>query len=513
ATAAASLGAPRAAVEWLRLALRARPTDGPVRRGLYEALSYECYLTDQLDEAITARRQALELAVLDGDARAVGVAQRWLSRLLWFTGRNADSRRFAELAVETLEPLGADAELAMAYSNVAQLAMLRDDTIAAVRWGRRALAMARELGAVNVEMHAANNVGTALAYSTGPHEGRDLLHRSLELAVRHDQHEHAARAYTNLGSVAYMTRHHAEAERVLTAGITYCTERDLDSWRLYMTASLATSLVEQGRLDEAATAAATVLTAPHLSTISFIGAAPAAALADLRRGRDPGDLLERAARSAAGTGESQRLAPIASALAEAAWLAGTEIVADTFEAAWATTLARPDPWRLGELAWWRHVAGLPAAPQLPPIAAPFAALLTAPPREAAERWLASNCPFWAAHALNRSDDLDDARRAVELVEACGATAVADALRRDRRARGQAVPRGPRATTRDHPAALTAREVDVLRPLVDGRSNAEIGAALFLSEKTVAHHVSAVLRKLDEPTRARAAAAAVARELI
>ena len=45
------------------------------------------------------------------------------------------------------------------------------------------------------------------------------------------------------------------------------------------------------------------------------------------------------------------------------------------------------------------------------------------------------------------------------------------------------------------------------------SNAGIAAALVLSERTVGHHVSAVLRKLDEPTRARATAAARQRGII
>ena len=50
-------------------------------------------------------------------------------------------------------------------------------------------------------------------------------------------------------------------------------------------------------------------------------------------------------------------------------------------------------------------------------------------------------------------------------------------------------------------------MEVLELLADGLSNADLAKRLYLSEKTVGHHVSAVLRKLGEPTRARAVAKA------
>jgi DNA-binding NarL/FixJ family response regulator len=65
-------------------------------------------------------------------------------------------------------------------------------------------------------------------------------------------------------------------------------------------------------------------------------------------------------------------------------------------------------------------------------------------------------------------------------------------------------RGPRTTTADHPAGLTAREAEVLDLVRDGLTNADIAERLVLSPRTVDHHVSAVLRKLGVSTRAEAA---------
>jgi DNA-binding CsgD family transcriptional regulator len=69
---------------------------------------------------------------------------------------------------------------------------------------------------------------------------------------------------------------------------------------------------------------------------------------------------------------------------------------------------------------------------------------------------------------------------------------------------------------DHDASgfgLTPREHDVLRLLVQGHSDRQIGEALFIGARTVQTHVANLFAKLGVNTRAEAAAVAVRRGLV
>ncbi len=515
AAQAARRGAHREAAAQYRIALRACPASAEIRPQLLESLSYECYVTDQLTDAIAARQQAMELRELSGDQVAVGTAQRWLSRLSWYLGRGQDSERYAGAAVATLEQVEESPALAMAYSNISQLRMLNDDVDGAVTWGQRAIELARRVDDVEAEIHALNNVGTALGFRPDDVDGRRNLVRSLDLSLAIDASEHAARAYTNLGWRELRNRSFAEADRALRAGIAYCQERDLDSWSLYMSATLARSLAEQGQLVEARHWADDVLAHAHLSPVTAIVALVAAAQVAARRGAPAGHRLEEATTIALDTGESQRLVPVAAATAEVAWLEGrTEDIAGALALVRADGRESHTPWDVGELSWWASRGGI-SYPTTVPAEHPFRLMIDEAWTEAAELWEQLGSLWWAAVSRAHAPDLESARVGASDLERMGAVAVRDRILRDRRARGLPVPRGPRGPARATPidGHLSAREMDVLRLLVDGLTDAEIAEQLVLSPRTVGHHVSSLLHKLDEPTRARAVVAAVRRGLV
>ena len=114
-----------------------------------------------------------------------------------------------------------------------------------------------------------------------------------------------------------------------------------------------------------------------------------------------------------------------------------------------------------------------------------------------------------AEAVAESDPgvaVAEARQAAETFAWLGASTELDRTSMLLRSLGSRLYRVPRP---DDP--LTGREHDVLLLIADGLSNPEIADRLFLSRKTVAHHVSNVLAKLGVRNRGEAAAWLVAHE--
>jgi len=340
----------------------------------------------------------------------------------------------------------------------------------------------------------------------GKSEGQMKLERALALAKQHRLEEYAGRAFLQLVYAPLRRRQLGLAGRYIDAGLEYCSDCGLDTWWLYLLASRARVELARGCWYEAGNSVSLVLRDPRSAPVARGWALTVLGLLRARRG-DPeafAPLDEEHALSQP-TEELMRIGPVTAARAEAAWLIGDDAaVAQLTDAAVSLARQRCAPWVIGELAYWRWQAGLRDELSGDPVAEPYRLSITGEWRYAEERWKEIGCPYEAALALAESDDHAVVRQSIGELQRLGARpAAAIIARRFRERGGRGVPRGPRLRTRQNPAGLTAREFEVLGLIVEGLRNAQIAERLIVSEKTVDHHVSAVLRKLDVRTRGEA----------
>jgi DNA-binding CsgD family transcriptional regulator len=204
------------------------------------------------------------------------------------------------------------------------------------------------------------------------------------------------------------------------------------------------------------------------------------------------------------------LVPIRAARAELALLRGqTEIARAEADAGLALVAPTELFWEWEGLRYlkWRAASGW-RAPHASvhtqdPVFGPYCLQVRGHWRAAADAWARLGCPYERADALADGDGAA-MEEALAIFAGLGAAPAADRVRRDLRRVGAKRPRrGPRRSTTAHPAGLTARESEILALLAGHLSNLAIGERLFVSPKTVEHHVSAILGKLQVATRAEA----------
>jgi DNA-binding CsgD family transcriptional regulator len=304
-------------------------------------------------------------------------------------------------------------------------------------------------------------------------------------------------------------KRYPECDHVLDEALRYCDEHDIGTYRLLMQAGKVRVAQETGRWDQALAIARPLLAGNVSSRMHRIILSLSVGRVLARRGdEDAWTYLDETLSNAIASGESLWRLRAYPSHAEAHWLAGDLDAGRADIAAALERLPHASATAVATILPWARRLGVDLPDVTIPEGDPAVALLAGDHDGSAQAWDALGMPYEAALAHFDSGTEDGLREAMRRFEALGATAVVEVTRRELRRLGvSSIPSGARAATRAHPLGLTRREAEVLEGICAGRSNAEIAAELFLSARTVDHHVSSVLGKLGASTRAHAASEA------
>lgn len=501
--ASARSGAHTQATEFFRLALEQHNLPPATEAELLELLAAEYYLTDRLDDAIIVCRNAMRLREAMSAEVAVSADHHSLAVYQWYNSNRsiADDHAAAAIAVladdvDSPEPATLT-QVGHAFALQAYLAVQSTQLDTATQL----LARAREIAGTAADPLLTVRVELITRYCAvlaGQPVARAEL---LDILAAGPQHidEIYSSGYTNLSFFDVEQRRLGAATELLDVCLPLMVEHDLPVCRVVQLGSRSRLKLLTGDWQGALIDAASVLESPS---------APLArgwpllirALVALRRDGDDAGGIDHAWQLACRYGEPVRVLPVAAAIIERIWLTG---VPDE-RLAQCRALLDSVPtlgleWARGELAMWLRRIGEQVSTES--VAEPYRLLAAGQHEAAAAAFEELGTPYDVALALADSGDTASARRALDILDRLGAEAVAAKVRYDLRANGvRVVPAPRRATTMANPMGLTTRQIEVLRLLEDGHTNAELAERLYLSVKTVDHHVSAILTKLQVTNR-------------
>ncbi|MGQ8364352.1 AAA family ATPase [Glaciecola sp. 1036] len=514
ANKAAVMGAHKEAASYFKRALDfSDNAETQVKAQLYESWAYEVGLTAHMEQSvIDAVRHAVDLWKALGRTDKVGKNLRFLARLYWYQGKAHRAEQFSLQAIQVFETLGASSDLAMAYSMRSQLDMLNDRTKDAINWADKALQLEKQFPNPLIRAHALNNKGTALIMK-GDSSGESMMHESLDIALKQDFHEDAARVYTNLSDYYIRFKKLKQADSFITQGIQFDISHDLDAWTYYLVGIQSALRLEQGRFYDAVTISQGVQKLENQTLLMKLPSLLVLGRALSRLG-DPKalEVLSNGLQNANATDEYQYMIPARLGLIEHAFFnhRSEDCLAHLH---WFSELPENvlNAWQYQELRLWMDLLEIYTANkiQLPIITAPEPLAAIQLPK-AVDDWMLLGVPYNAAMqflASNKEpqDSKQELLKAYSIFEQLEASGAIAWLRRYATQTGfiNELPkqkRGPYSKTKQHPLGLTSKEQKVLVLLAEGCSNAEIAETLCRSTRTIENHVSSILAKLNVQNR-------------
>jgi DNA-binding CsgD family transcriptional regulator len=483
--------------------------DIQTRATVHEEAAWELANAHRFLDAAEQAQRAVRHREQLGDPVALSTARVSLSRVLYLANRPHESLASVERAVadaQLADDSGALAAAEVWHGGVLQLLDRPHDAIAVLE---RAHALAAAHGSPELVSLALNYLGGSRTDLDDP-GGVSLLEQSIQIALGVDHQEHAVRGYANIAEALAYLADYDRLRRYVRDGLAYARERDFASHEYVLEAHRCLLLVIDGHWaaaeDQLRRLVATVAEPGNTGRFSL------PLLAQLATRRDADDArgaVDEAWRNAVRGDSVQALAPAAVAALEWAWLNGDrDMAVDRAQLALdrLAHMGGRNRFRGQLLRWLRRLdVAVDAAADLPD---GFTAAVRGDWRSAADAFQRAGDRYAWALELADSGEQEPMLETLAVLDQLGAVAVARLVRGRLRALGvPTIPRGPQIRTRDNPAGLTPREMDVLSLLSTGSTNSEIAQQLVVSVRTVDHHVSALLQKLEVSSRREAVAAA------